>query len=219
MDFITALPLSQGFSVIMVIIDILTKFAHFLALKHDFTSKFVAEVFVKNVIKLHGFPRIIVSNKDKIFISKLWQQLFRLQGTTLAMSSAYHPETDGQSEVLNRTLEMYLRCLCYDNPKNWTTMLPWAQYWYNTTWHSNIKMTPYKALYGRDPPALIKYEVSDQDEVSLQEILVTRDKLLDQLKYNMLHAQQFMKNYADKKIRELEFEVGDLVLVKLQPYR
>jgi len=179
MDFFTSLPLSQGFSVIMVIIDRLTKFAHFLPLKHDFTSKSVAEVFVKNVIKLHGFPRIIVSDRDKVFISKFWQQLFRLQGTILVMSSTYHPETDGQSEVLNKTLEMYLRCLCYDNPKNWTTMLPWAQYWYNTTWRSNIKMTPYKALYGRDPPTLIKYEVSDQAEVSLQEILVARDKLLD----------------------------------------
>jgi len=79
-------------------------------------------------------------------------------------------------------------------------------------------MTPYKALYGRDPPALIKYEVSDQDEVSLQDISVARDKSLDQLKYNMFHAQQFMQNYADKERRELEFEVGALVLVKLQPY-
>ncbi|WVZ02924.1 hypothetical protein V8G54_023730 [Vigna mungo] len=118
MDFITALPPAQGYSVIMVVIDRLSKFAHFLPLKQDFSSQQVAETFVQHIIKLHGFPRSIVSDRDKIFISKFWQQLFKLQGTTLSMSSAYHPQTDGQSEILNKTLEMYLRCYCFDNPKN-----------------------------------------------------------------------------------------------------
>jgi len=135
------------------------------------------------------------------------------------MSSAYHPETNGQSKVLNKTLEMYLRCLCYDNPKSWLKMLPWTQYRYNTSMHSTIKMTPYKALYGRDPPSLVRYEASNQDEVSLQEMLIARDKWLGQLKINMSRFQQFMKNYVDRKRRYLEFEEGELVLVKLQPYR
>jgi len=152
MDFITALPPSHGYSVIMVVIDRLSKFAHFLPLKEDFNNKTVAEAFVQNIVKLRGFPKTIVSDRDKVFISRFWQQLFQTQGTKLALSSAYHPETDGQSEVLNKTLEMYLRCLWYDNPQSWLKMLPWAQYWYNTSMDNTIKMTPYKALYGRDPP-------------------------------------------------------------------
>jgi len=95
MDFIKAMPPTQGYSMIMVVINRLNKFAHFMALKHDYNSRSVAKVFVQHVVKLHGFPKSIVLDRDKVFISKFWQQLFKLQGTNLAMSSAYHPETDG----------------------------------------------------------------------------------------------------------------------------
>ena len=129
MDFIFSLPPARGYYVIMVVVDRLTKYAHFVPLKHDFDSRYVAENFVQNIMKLHDFPKSIVSDRDKIFISRFWQQLFKLQDTKLAMSFAYHPQTDGQSEVLNKTLEMYLRCFCYNNPKSWLRMLPWAEYW------------------------------------------------------------------------------------------
>jgi len=97
-------------------------------------------------------------------------------------------------------------------------MLPWAQYWYNTSMHSTIEMTPYKALYNRDPLLLVRYEASNQDEVSLLEMLIARDKWLEQLKINMFRLQQFKKDYVDKNKRHLEFEEGKLVLVKLQTY-
>ena len=128
MDFITGLPTSNAHSVIMVIVDRLSKFAHFLPLKADYNSKKVAETFIANIVKLHGMPRSIVSDRDKVFMSQFWQQLFKQQGTTLARSSAYHPQTDGQSEIVNKTLEMYLRCFCFSNPKRWLQILPWAEY-------------------------------------------------------------------------------------------
>ncbi|MED6210333.1 hypothetical protein PIB30_118622 [Stylosanthes scabra] len=219
MDFIVSLSNSAGFSVILVVVDRLTKYAHFIPLKHDFTSKVVAETFINQIVKLHGFPRSIVSDRDRVFISKFWQQLFHLQGTQLAMSSAYHPQTDGQSEVCNRTLEMYLRCFCSEHLKKWLEFLPWAEFWYNSSWHSSIKMSPFKALYGKDPPVLARYEFAAVDETSLQELLINRDQLLDQLKLNLSKSQQYMKETADKRRRHVEFEEGDLVLVKLQPYR
>ena len=90
MDFITNLPSSHGYSTIMVIVDRLSKFGHFIALKAEFNSKLVANVFINNAAKIHGFPKSIVSDRDRVFINSFWQQLFKAQGTTLAMSSSYH---------------------------------------------------------------------------------------------------------------------------------
>jgi hypothetical protein len=219
MDFITGLPPSNGFTVIMVVVDRLTKYGHFFPLKSDYDSKKVAEVFMQNVVKLHGMPASIVSDRDKVFTSNFWKQLFKLQGTTLAMSSAYHPQSDGQSEALNKCLEMYLRCLTFDNPVQWSKALPWAEYWYNTSYQVSAAMTPFKALYGRDPPTLIRSKGSSEDPPDLQSQLLHREELLLQLQANLHKAQQAMKKQADKHRRHVEFSLGDQVLVKLQPYR
>ncbi|GAU11620.1 hypothetical protein TSUD_346120 [Trifolium subterraneum] len=219
MDFITGLPSSHGYTVILVVVDRLTKYAHFIPMKTDYSSKSVAEVFMQNVVKLHGLPKSIVSDRDKVFTSAFWQQLFKLQGTTLAMSSAYHPQSDGQSEVLNKTLELYLRCFSFNNPKAWSKMLSWSEFWYNTAFQTSIGMTPFKAVYGRDPPYLNRYVAQDSDPPTLRAELMERDTILQQLKNNLLKAQQYMKKQADKHRIELQFQIGDLVLVKLQPYR
>lgn len=160
MDFITRLPISFGFSVIMVVIDRLTKYAHCLPLKADYSSKSVDESFMNNIVKLHGIPKSIVSERDKVFTLAFWQHWFKLQDTTLDMSSAYHPQTDGQSEALNKCLEMYLRCFTYDNPKSWVKALPLAEFWYNSAYHMSSGMTPFKVLYGREPPTLAKQNYS-----------------------------------------------------------
>lgn len=97
MYFITGLCMVNGFSVIMVVVDRLTKYAHFLPLKAYYSNKSVAEVFMSNIVKLHGMPKSIAWDRDKVFTSSFWQSLFKLQGTSLAMSSAYRPQTDGQS--------------------------------------------------------------------------------------------------------------------------
>lgn len=150
MDFITGLPSSNGFIVILVVIDRLSKYGHFSPLKTDYSSKSVAKDFVKTVVKLHGIPKTIVSDRDKVFLSHFWQQLFKLIGTSLHMSTAYHPHSDSQSEYLNKCLEMYLRCFTYDSPKDWARLLPWAEYWYNTSYHHSCGMTPFKIVYVRD---------------------------------------------------------------------
>jgi len=165
MDFITGLPPSNNYIVLMTVIDRLSKFAHFIPLKADYTSKQVTEAFISYIVKLHGIPQSIISDRDKIFMSHFWQQLFKQQGTSLSMSSAYHPQTDGQTENLNKTVEMYLRCFCYQNPKQWVKLLPWAEYWYNSSFHHSIGMTPFKALYGRDPLVLVKYELNPHDPI------------------------------------------------------
>jgi hypothetical protein len=220
MDFITGLPNSAGYTVILVVIDRLIKFAHLFALKKDFDSKKVAEIMMQHIVKLYGMPKSIVSDRDKVFTSKFWQHLFKMQGTTLAMSSAYHPQSDGQSEALNKCLEMYLRCLTFTNPHIWCKMLHLAQYWYNTSFHTSAAMTPFKALYGKDPPALTRSNIvmTDMDENASQ-LIASREHLLTQLQQNLHKAQQAMKLQADRKRLPMEFTIGDMVLVKLQPYR
>lgn len=154
MDFITSLPPSQGKTTIWVIVDRLSKYAHFVALPAQLSVAALVPIFLSEIYCLHVMPKSIVSDKDQLFLSKLWRGLFRLSGTTLAFSSAYHPQSDGQTEVTNRILETYLRCFVSDAPKKWTQYLHLAEYWYNTSYQSAIHMTPYQDLYGQTPPTI-----------------------------------------------------------------
>ncbi|KAF2293986.1 hypothetical protein GH714_006085 [Hevea brasiliensis] len=128
MDFIDGLPSSGGKDSILVVIDRLSKYAHFLALSHPYSAKVIAEKFVDGIVKYHGMPRSIISDRDPIFMSHFWREFFKLSGTKLNMSSSYHPQTDGQSEVTNRCLEQYLRCFTSQQPRKWSNFLSWAEY-------------------------------------------------------------------------------------------
>lgn len=120
MDFIDRLSRSEDKSVITVVVDRLSKFSHFVPMSHPYTATQVVKTFFGNILQLYGMPQSIVCDRDTIFITKFWQELFRLQGVHFKMSSAYHPQTNGQTKVVNRTLEMYLHCFCSSSPKTWT---------------------------------------------------------------------------------------------------
>lgn len=141
MDFITCLPSSKGKATIMMVVDRLSKYSHFIALPSTFTAQDVAIAFVSEIIHLHGHPKIIIIDRDPRFMNSFWKEIHRLQGTTLSMSTAYHPQTDGQSEVLNKCVEQYLRCFIADSPHEWFPLLPWVEYWYNTAYQTSADMT------------------------------------------------------------------------------
>jgi hypothetical protein len=128
MDFITGLPKSGNKLVIMVVVDRLSKYSHLCALQHLFTASTVAQIFMDQVFKIHGMPHSIVSDRDPTFISNFWQELFKIQGTQLHLSTSYHPQTDVQTEVVNKCLETYLRCFTSKNQNQWAQWLPLVEW-------------------------------------------------------------------------------------------
>ncbi|XP_020092846.1 uncharacterized protein LOC109713256 [Ananas comosus] len=219
MDFIEALPKSEGKDAIMVVVDRLTKYAHFVSLKHPFSAPVVARTFMDTIYKLHGCPKRIVSDRDKIFTSQFWKELFQSMGTKLQMSSAYHPETDGQTERVNRCLETYLRCLCFQHPKKWHSWLALAEWWYNTSFHSSIGMTPYEALYGYPPPNYLVTSITSSTSPEFREWAKEREGLTHELRDRLQVARSRMKQQVDRHRKEKEYAIGDWVYLKLQPYR
>jgi hypothetical protein len=218
LDFIEGLPTSNKYNTILVVIDKFTKFAHFLPLRHPYTAASIAQIFVDNVYKNHGLPEVIISDRDKIFISKFWQQLFRLADTTLNLSSSYHPQTDGQTERLNQCLETYLRCLVHAKPEQWAKWLPQAEYWYNTTHHSALGKSPFEVLYGRKPRHFATQLESLPGKTDVEGWLKERADMIPLIKQHLERAQRRMQCQADKNRSEREFSVGDRVYLRLQPY-
>ncbi|TYK28538.1 transposon Tf2-1 polyprotein isoform X1 [Cucumis melo var. makuwa] len=165
----------------------------------NYSMQHMADLFTKEIVRLHGFPQSIVSDRDKIFLSHFWKELFRLAGTKLKRSTPYHPQTDGQTEVVNRSIEIYLPCFCGERPKEWEKWIHWAEYWYNTTYQRSLGVSPFQAVYGRSPPALIYYGDRETPNSTLDEQLKERDITLAALKDHLRVAQKKMKSYADIK--------------------
>lgn len=193
MDFIDALPVSNGKSVILVVVDRLSKAAHFIALRHPYTAASVAQAFLDNVFKLHGMPRSIASDRDAVFTSAFWQELFKLQGCSLNLSTTYHPQSDGQTEMVNRCLETYLRCMTSDKPQMWSRWLSLAEYWYNTSYHSAAQSTPYEIVFGQPPPVHLPYLPGEAKVQVVAKSLQEREYMLLILKFHLLRAQHRMK--------------------------
>ncbi|MCH81341.1 hypothetical protein A2U01_0002127 [Trifolium medium] len=116
-----------------------------------------------------------------------------MQGTKLKMSTSYHPETDGQTEVVNMCVETYLRCFIADQPKSWVSWLHWAEYWFNTTFHASADKTPFEIVYGRAAPTLTRWIQGETRVASVQKDLLDRDEALKQLKNQLLKAQERLK--------------------------
>ena len=163
MDFIEGLPNAKRKNMVLVIVDRFSKYAHFIALSHPYTTTSVADAFMNNIYKLHGLPASIVSDRDPVFLSRFWKDLFTYQGVQLLHSTSYHPQTDGKTEVVNRCLEQYLRCMTNKTPDQWSKWLPLAEWWYNTNFHSSLKTTPFEVLYGQIPPIHIPYLPKDSN--------------------------------------------------------
>lgn len=170
------------------------------------------------IYKIHGLPGAIVSDRDPVFTSHFLQELFKYAGTELRMSIANHPQTDGQTEHVNQCVETFLRCFTHACPRRWSFWIPLAQFWYNSSHHSAIGMSPFKVMFGHEPKHWA-ISASTSCSVPLLSAWLEEHAVMQDLVQQHLHrAKNYMKMHADQKRSFREFEVGDQVYLKLQPY-
>ena len=150
MDFVSGLPrTSSDYDAIWVIVDRLTKTAHFLPIKKTYSTDRLARLYINRIVCLHGVPVSIISDQRATFTSVFWQELHKAMGTRLDFSTTFHPQTDGQSERTIQTLEDVLRMCIIDFGSQWDLHLPLIEFTYNNSYHASIEMAPYEAWYGR----------------------------------------------------------------------
>ncbi|GJU35293.1 hypothetical protein Tco_1183647 [Tanacetum coccineum] len=220
MDFVTKLPKSpQGHDTIWVIVDRLTKSAIFTPMRETDSMEKLARLYIKEVVARHGIPVSIICDRDPRFASRFWRSLQKALGTSLDMSTAYHPETDGQSERTIQTLEDMLRACVIDFGKGWINHLPLVEFSYNNSYHASIKAAPFEALYGRKCRSPVCWaEVGEAQLIGPDLIQETTEKII-QIKQRMQAARDRQKSYADLKRKPMEFQVGDRVMLKVSPWK
>lgn len=145
--------------------------------------------------------------------------MFRLQDTKLLMSTTYHPKTDGQTKVPNKILEIYLRCFISEQPKSWNYILPWVEYWYNTSYQDSMKCMPFEVVYGRSPPYLPQFVPGETVVEAMAQELLNMDEALKQLRYHLERAHDQIVKFANKKRRPATTKEGDWVYLKIRPHR
>ncbi|GJY99348.1 putative reverse transcriptase domain-containing protein [Tanacetum coccineum] len=220
MDFITKLPKSsQGFDTIWVIVDRLTKSAHFLPIRENDPLDKLARLYLNRIVARHGIPASIICDRDGRFTSNFWKSFQKALGTDVSMSTAYHPETDGQSERTIQTLEDMLRACVIDFGKGWVKHLPLAEFSYNNSYHASIKAAPYEALYGRKCRSPVCWAEVGEAQLTGPELIQETTEKIVLIKQRMQAAQDRQKSYADQKRKPMEFEVGDRVMLKVSPWK
>ncbi|XP_073039337.1 uncharacterized protein [Primulina eburnea] len=220
MDFVVGLPRTQkGFNYIWVIVDRLTKSYHFLPVKTTYSMNQYDEAYIQEIVKLHGIPVSIVSYCDPRFTSEFWKSSHRALGTKLAFSTAYHPQSDGQSERVIQILEDMLRACTIDFPGSWDSKLPLVEFTYNNSYQSYIGMAPYEALYGRKCRSPLFWDEVGERKMLGPELVQQTSNVVALIQERMRTAQSRQKCYADVRRRPLAFEVGDHVFIKIAPLK
>ncbi len=213
MDLIVELPESKGFNAIFVCVDRLTKMSHFIPTKTDVTAAQAAQLYVQNVFRLHGLPQDIVSDRGQHFTSHFTCRLLELCEIKGNRSTAFHPQSDGQTERTNQTLEQYLRIYCDYQQDDWHDLLPFAEFVYNNTESTSTRMTPFFANYGYHPRCNLSLTAPVESINPTAEVLVQKFRELHAaLRTNLQRAQQDYKKYHDQHVKEAPtFKVGDKV--------
>ncbi|WVZ97053.1 hypothetical protein U9M48_042617, partial [Paspalum notatum var. saurae] len=205
MDFIVGLPRTpKGYDSIWVIIDRFTKSAHFIPMKTIYHAKTYAEIYIARIVSLHSLPQTITSDRGSLFVSRFWEHLQTALGTTLIQSSAYHPQTSGQVERVNKILEDMLRACALTYSTKWDECLPLVEFAYNNSYQKSLEMALFEALYGRRCRTPLNWSEPGK-RVTFGLDLVTQD--------------EEQKSYSDRRRRPLVIEKDDHVYLRVSPMK
>ncbi|GJT81043.1 putative reverse transcriptase domain-containing protein [Tanacetum coccineum] len=220
MDFVTKLPrTSSRHDIIWVIMDRLTKSAHFLLMREDYKMDRLVRLYLNEIVARHGMPISITSDRDSRFTSRFWQSKQEALGTRLDISTSYHPQTDGQSERTIQTLEDMLRVCVLDFGGSRDVHLPLVEFSYNNNYHSSVRCAPFEALYGRKCHLPIMWAEVGEGQLIVHELVQETTKKISQIKDRLKVVRDRQKSYADKRMKPLEFSVGDYILLKVSPWK
>jgi len=212
-DFITKLPLAQRYDAILVVCDRFSKMAHFIATTEKTSAEGLAKLFQDHVWKLHGLPESIISDRGVQFTAGMMKELNNLLGIQIKLSTAYHPQTDGQKERVNQELEQYLRVFIDHRQEQWLDWLGMVEFAYNNKIHTITKTSPFKVNYGQNPRIGFEGRRKGKYEVAGKFVEKMR-KIQEEAKTALGKAQREMKKFTDRKRgKEEEYRVGDLVLL------
>jgi hypothetical protein len=225
LDLITSLPRSSaGHTAIVVFVDKLTKMVHYSPTTDEVTAPQLAALFLRDVVRLHGFPRSLVSDRDPRFTAHFWTTFWASVGTTLAMSTAYHPQSDGQTERANRTLETMLRSVVSFNQKDWHTHLPLAELAINTAVQASTGASPFSLVYGREAALPLDHALAPLGSGKAQ--CPAAETVVGDMKTRWERAQRAIEKAGSRqaagmadRLRSAAFEVGDEVLLSTQHLR
>ena len=211
-DFITKLPIAQGYDSILVVVDRLTKMVHFIPITEKTLAKGLARLFRDNVWKLHRLPKSIISDRGPQFVAGIMWELNRILGIESKLSTVFYSQTDGQTERVNQELEQYLRMFIDHRQEQWPDWLGTAEFAYNNKVHSSTKILPFKANYRQDPR--MGFEIRRKGKYEGAEKFVIKIKEVQEKAKAVLGKAQEMKKYADRKRVEVDkYKVGDLVML------
>jgi len=220
MDFVSGLPLTPGKKdAIWVIVDRLTKSAHFIPVRTDYSLNKLAELYIREIVRLHGIPLSIISDRDPRFTSRFWQKLQDALGTKLNFSTAFHPQTDGQSERIIQILEDMLRCCVLEFQGSWERYLPLVEFAYNNSYQTSLKMAPYEALYGRKCRTPLYWTELKENQIYGVDLIKETEEKVKIIRDCLKAASDRQKSYADLKRKDIEFQVGDKVFLKVTPWK
>ena len=204
---------------VWVVVDQLTKSALFLLVRTNYSLDKLAELYISEIVWLHGIPISIISDRDPRFTSRFWEKFQEALGTRLNFSTAFHPQTDGQSERVIQILEDMLRSYVIDYEGSWDRNIPLVEFMYNNSFQSSIGMAPYEALYGRKCRTPLCWTELSEEKVIGPDLLQETEEKVKVIRERLKVATNRQKSYADMKRKYIRYEVGEKVFLKVSPWK